>query len=186
MPAIPSAMKALSSKCPDFSLTEVTSQKQISRDKLIHGKQGLLVMFICAHCPYVVHIQKQIAQLGKEYQDQPLSIVAISSNDAEQYPDDAPEKLAKQAKDHGFVFPYLYDESQEVAKAFEAACTPDFFLYDRNLQLVYRGQFDNSRPSNNEPVTGEDLCNAIDALLANQPPVEKQHPSLGCSIKWRE
>jgi len=149
------------------------------------GSKALLVMFICAHCPYVKHIEKGLAALGKDYQDKPLSIVAISSNDVTTHPDDSPANLKRQAQSMGFVFPYLYDESQAVAHAYKAACTPDFFLFDADLRLVYRGQFDRSRPGNGIAITGEDLRSAIDAALAGKPPLMDQRPSIGCNIKWR-
>ena len=142
-------------------------------------------MFICRHCPFVKHLEKGLAQLGRDYEGKGVGIVAISSNDAANYPDDAPESLAEQAHELGFTFPYLYDETQEVARAYGAACTPDFFLFDDGLKLVYRGQFDDSRPGNGVPVTGKDLRAALDALIAGQPISPEQHPSLGCNIKWK-
>jgi thiol-disulfide isomerase/thioredoxin len=145
----------------------------------------MLVMFICRHCPFVKHLEKGLAQLGRDYNGSGVGIVAISSNDAANYPDDAPESLAEQAHTVGFSFPYLYDETQEVARAYGAACTPDFFLFDEGLKLVYRGQFDDSRPGSGIPVTGRDLRAAMDALIAGQPISPEQHPSLGCNIKWK-
>jgi len=142
-------------------------------------------MFICRHCPYVVHVQDELSRLTKDYAEKSLGIVAISSNDADNYPDDSPEQLKSMAQGLGFAFPYCYDGSQEVAKAFTAACTPDFFLFDGNQQLVYRGQLDESRPGNGKPVTGKDLRAAIDAVLAGQSVSQAQRPSAGCNIKWK-
>lgn len=177
-------MLALGTAAPDFSLPDVVSGQTVSlRD--FDGKKALLVMFICRHCPYVKHVQHELARLGRDYADKPLGIVAISSNDAENYPEDAPESLKGMAVQLGFRFPYLYDESQEVARAYDAACTPDFFLFDENRRLVYRGQLDGSRPGNGVPVTGRDLRNAIEAVLAGAPVDSNQKPSLGCNIKWK-
>ncbi len=149
------------------------------------GVTGLLVMFICRHCPFVKHLEKALAQLGHDYNGKGIGIVAISSNDAANYPDDAPASLSEQALELGFSFPYLYDETQEVARAYGAACTPDLFLFDRDLKLAYRGQFDESRPGSGAPVTGKDLRSAMDALLAGKPVSPLQTPSLGCNIKWK-
>jgi hypothetical protein len=156
----------------------------VSRDG-VKGAGGLLVMFLCVHCPFVKYVEQGIARFAGDYAGQGLGIVGISSNDAAAFPDDSPEGMRAQAKRLGFTFPYLYDESQQVARAYEAACTPDFFLYDRDLKLVYRGQFDASRPSLTVPVTGSDLRRAVEALLAGKPPLEEQHASLGCNIKWK-
>lgn len=184
MAATESTMLALGTPAPDFSLPDVVSGKTVSlRD--FDGKKALLVMFICRHCPYVKHVQDELARLGRDYADKPLGIVAISSNDADNYPDDAPESLKEMAVQLGFRFPYLYDESQDVARAYDAACTPDFFLFDENRRLVYRGQLDGSRPGNGVPVTGKDLRNAIEAVLAGAPVDPNQKPSLGCNIKWK-
>ena len=177
-------MLPLGTPLPSFRLSDVVSGETITPERF-QNKKALLVMFICRHCPYVRHVQEEIAKLGGDYADQPLGIVAISSNDAEAYPDDAPCSLKEQAIELGFEFPYLYDETQEVARAFTAACTPDFFLFDKDRKLAYRGQFDSSRPRNETPVTGEDLRAAIDALLQGQQPSTDQKPSLGCNIKWR-
>lgn len=174
----------LGTEAPDFALTDVVSGKTVRRDDF-HGQKGLLVMFICTHCPFVKHVEKGLAALGVDYEGEPVSLVAISSNDAEMYPDDGPEGLKQQAQTMGFRFPYLYDESQAVAKAYDAACTPDFFLFNGDLRLVYRGQFDGSRPGNGIPVTGEDLRTAIDAVLAGRAVPEEQKPSIGCNIKWK-
>jgi hypothetical protein len=145
----------------------------------------MLMMFICAHCPFVIHLEKALAQLGRDYAGSTLGILAVSSNSVESHPQDGPEHLKAQAETHGFTFPYLYDQTQEVAKAYTAACTPDFFLFDASHRLVYRGQFDESRPNSGHPVTGQDLREALDAVLAGKTPdPDTQQPSLGCNIKW--
>ncbi len=177
-------MLALGTPAPDFHLPEVTSGKTISLDDFKDDK-ALLIMFICRHCPYVKHIQQELARLGRDYEGRSVGIVAISSNDAAAYPDDAPGSLREMANELGFVFPYLYDESQQAARAYSAACTPDFFLFDQQRRLVYRGQFDDSRPGNGRPVSGADLRKAIDTVLAGQQVDPNQRPSLGCNIKWR-
>jgi peroxiredoxin len=179
-----STMLALGTKAPDFALPDVVTGKTVHRDDF-QDKKALVVLFICAHCPYVKHIEKGLAQLGHDYKDKPLGIVAISSNDAANYPDDAPAGLKKQAQTLGFTFPYLYDESQDVARAYKAACTPDIFLFDDARRLIYRGQFDRSRPGNGVPVSGEDLRAALDAALAGKPQAAVQQPSIGCNIKWK-
>ncbi len=179
-----STMLALGTIAPDFALTDVTSGKAIHRDDF-RGKKALLVMFICAHCPFVKHIETELAKLGKGYAGQSLGIVAISSNDVNTHPADSPTGLLKQADTLGFVFPYLYDETQSVAHAYDAACTPDFYLFDADFRLVYRGQFDASRPGNGVPVTGKDLRAAIDTALAGKPVPTDQSPSIGCNIKWK-
>lgn len=179
-----STMLPLGTFAPDFALTDVVSGKTVRRDDFL-GAKALLVMFICAHCPFVKHIEKELAKLGKDYRAQSLDIVAISSNDAETHPADNPTGLKQQAETLGFVFPYLYDETQSAAHAYEAACTPDFYLFDADFHLAYRGQFDASRPGNGVPVTGHDLRAAIDAVLAGNPAPVGQHPSIGCNIKWK-
>ena len=179
-----STMLSLGTIAPDFALTDVVSGNTVHRDDF-RGQKALLVLFICAHCPYVKHIEKGLAALGKNYAGKPLAIVAISSNDVTTHPDDSPAGLKKQAETLGFVFPYLYDETQAVAHAYKAACTPDIFLFDEGFRLVYRGQFDSSRPGNGIPVTGEDLQAAIDQVLAGQPVPADQRPSIGCNIKWK-
>ncbi len=178
-------MLELGTEAPEFALPDAISGKTVRRDDL-RGQQGLLVMFLCAHCPYVKHIEKELGRLSADYQGKPIAMVAISSNDAEAYPADNPAGLKKQAETHGFRFPYLYDETQAVAKAYKAACTPDFFLFDREMRLVYRGEFDRSRPGNGVAVTGEDLRAALDAVLAGRPPLADQRPSIGCNIKWKQ
>lgn len=174
----------LGGTAPDFALPDVLTGKTVRRDDF-KGNKALLVMFICTHCPYVKHVERGLADLGRDYANRPLAIVAIGSNDAVAYPDDSPAGLKKQAETQGFVFPYLYDESQAVAKAYRAACTPDFFLCDEHFKTVYRGQFDSSRPGNGIPVTGEDLRAAIDQVLADRPVGADQRPSIGCNIKWK-
>ena len=178
-----SAMLALGTPAPDFNLTEVVSGRTLSLADFAQ-KNALLVMFICRHCPFVKHLEHAIAALGHDYAASALGIVAISSNDAIAHPSDAPESLAEQAREKGFSFAYLYDQIQEVARAYDATCTPDFFLFDANRKLVYRGQFDGSRPGNDVPVDGVDLRQAIQHLLAGKPISEHQTPSLGCNIKW--
>jgi peroxiredoxin len=184
MAATESAMLALGTPAPAFSLQDVREGKTHTADSLA-GPKGLLVMFICTHCPFVKHVEHELAKIGRDYQRSGIGIVAISSNDADNYPDDSPEGLAAQAKREGFVFPYLYDETQEVARAYDAACTPDLFLFDGQKKLVYRGQLDSSRPGNNVPVTGSDLRAAMDALVAGRPVSPEQKPSVGCNIKWK-
>jgi peroxiredoxin len=179
-----STMQPLGTLAPDFSLPDVLSGKTVSRDS-VKGAGGLLVMFLCVHCPFVKHVEQGIARFGTDYAGNGLGIVAISSNDAAAYPADGPDGMRAQAKRLGFTFPYLYDETQQVARAYDAACTPDFFLYDRDLKLVYRGQFDTSRPSLELPVTGADLRRAVEGLFAGRPPLAEQVPSLGCNIKWK-
>lgn len=180
----PSTMLELGSKAPSFHLPEVVSGKTISLDTFA-GKKGLLAIFMCRHCPFVQHVKGELAKIGKDYADTELAIVAISANDVGTHPEDAPEKLKEMAIEMGFAFPFCYDESQETAKAYTAACTPDFFLFDANRELVYRGQLDDSRPGNDKPVTGADLRSALDAVLAGNPIPPEQKPSIGCSIKWR-
>jgi len=179
-----STMLPLGTKAPDFQLLDVVSGKMISLSTFA-GKKALLVMFICKHCPFVKHVQKELAQIGKDYVNRDLGIVAISSNDVNNYPDDAPEQLKAMAQELAFTFPLCYDESQEIAKAYTAACTPDFFLFNADQRLVYRGQLDDSRPSNGKPVTGKDLRAALDAVLVGQPVNSEQKPSVGCNIKWK-
>ena len=178
-------MLELGTSAPDFSLPDVVSGKTVSLASFA-GAKGLLVMFLCPHCPYVKHVQHGLAALLKEYRHEPLGIVAIGSNDAVQFPDDGPDGLRTQAAELGFAFPYCYDESQDVAKAYRAACTPDFFLFDADRKLVYRGQMDGARPKNDTPVTGSDLRAALDAVLAGRAIDPLQRPSLGCNIKWKK
>jgi peroxiredoxin len=182
--AVPSTMLALGTKAPEFELPDVTTGRMVSLSDFA-SKPALLVMFICRHCPYVRHVREELARLGRDFDGSELAIVAISPNDVREYPEDRPESLAEEAREAGYVFPYLFDESQEVAKAYTAACTPDFFLFDADRALVYRGQLDDSRPSNGLPVTGSDLRGAIDAVLSGAAVSEHQRASIGCSIKWR-
>ena len=180
-----STMLPLGVSAPAFNLTDVVSGESVSLDTFT-GKTALLVMFISVHCPFVKHVQSQLAQIGKDYASQGLGIVGISPNDIAKYPDDAPEHLQALAHAEGFNFPLCCDPSQAVAKTYTAACTPDFFLFDRNLHLAYRGQLDDSRPSNGKPVTGQDLRHAIESLLAGKEVDPNQRPSIGCNIKWIE
>jgi peroxiredoxin len=179
-----STMLPLGTPAPDFSLPDVVSGKKMSLADF-KGKKALLVMFICRHCPYVQHVKQGLAALAKDYLGKSVAIVAINSNDAATYPDDAPPSLAAFAQEEKFAFPMLYDESQKVAHAYTAACTPDFFLFDGNARLAYRGQMDDSRPGNGKPVTGKDLRSAIDNVLAGAPVAAEQRPSAGCNIKWK-
>jgi peroxiredoxin len=184
MAQVQSTMLELGTIAPDFALNDVVTGKTIKRDDF-RGNKALAVMFICAHCPFVKHINQGLAALGRDYAGKPIAIVAISSNDAATHPADGPEGLKQQHETFGFNFPYLYDETQSAAHAYDAACTPDFYLFDGDFRLVYRGQFDQSRPSNSMPVTGEDLRAAIDLVLAGNKVPEAQHPSIGCNIKWK-
>ena len=179
-----STMLSLGTKAPIFSLPDVTSGATVTLDTFA-GKKALLVMFLCGHCPYVKYLEKELARLGRDYSAKDLGIVAISSNDAVHYPDDSPDNLKTQTQEVGFTFPYLYDAEQTVAKAYTAACTPDFFLFDQDRRLVYRGQWDDSRPSNGNPLTGNDLRQAIEAVLSGRPVPPDQKPSVGCGIKWK-
>jgi peroxiredoxin len=183
MVAVASTMLALGTAAPDFGLPDVVSGKIVG-PAVANGKKGLLVMFVSRHCPYVQHVKEELARLGRDYAGQ-LGIVAISANDVVGYPDDSPANLKRMALETGFNFPVCYDESQQVAKAYSAACTPDFFLFDSKRRLVYRGQLDESRPGNGKPITGSDLRAAIDCLIAGKPVSEDQKPSLGCNIKWK-
>jgi peroxiredoxin len=179
-----STMLRLGTAAPDFQLPDVVSGRTITLADF-RDKQALLVMFICRHCPFVKHVQSELARIGRDYAQKSAGFVAISSNDAEAFPDDAPDSLREMASELGFNFPYCFDETQDVARVYDAACTPDFFLFDKNRRLVYRGQFDDSRPGNNVPVTGKDLRSAIDAVLDGRHVSEQQKPSIGCNIKWR-
>ncbi len=180
-----STMLALGTPAPDFHLPEIVSGKTVALSDL-SGSKALLLMFICRHCPYVKHVQSELARLGKDYLGKSLRIAAISSNDAATYPDDAPDSLRAMAVENGFNFPFLYDESQQVARAYSAACTPDFFVFDEARKLAYRGQLDDSRPGNGKPVTGRDLRSAIDTLLNGGTVDPNQRPSVGCNIKWKK
>lgn len=177
-------MLALGTTAPDFKLPDVMTGETISLDNF-KTKKALLVMFICRHCPYVQHVQAELVKIGKDYQEKNLGIIAISANNIVNYPEDAPDKLKEMAQELGFYFSLCYDVSQEVAKSYHAACTPDFFLFDGSRKLVYRGQLDDSRPGNGIPVTGKDLRLAIDAVLNDLPVSPNQKPSTGCNIKWK-
>jgi peroxiredoxin len=179
-----STMLALGTAAPEFHLPDVVSGETISL-ATFSGSKALLLMFICQHCPFVKHVQSELAKIGHDYGDRPLGIVAISANDVANYPDDSPEKLKQMAQEFNFNFPVCYDESQLVSKSYTAACTPDFFLFDSSRKLVYRGQLDDSRPSNGVPVTGKDLRQAIDAVLQDRAIDFEQKPSIGCNIKWK-
>lgn len=179
-----STMLALGTPAPDFQLTDVVSGARVSLSTFSE-KKALLVMFICQHCPFVKHIQPELAKLAKDYSSSELGVLAISANDIEKHPDDSPQKLKQMAEELGILFPICYDETQGVAKAYTAACTPDFFLFDADRRLVYRGQLDDSRPGNDRPLTGKDLRGAIERLLAGQPVEPNQKPSIGCNIKWK-
>ncbi len=184
MSLTPSNMLPLGTKAPDFNLVDTVDNTLKSLDEL-KGLSGTLVMFICNHCPYVIHVNSQVSQLAKDYVSKGINCIAISSNDVDNYPQDGPELMKQNARDNDFVFPYLYDASQDVAKAYDAACTPDFFLFNADLELIYAGQLDDSRPENGKPVTGNDLRLAMDALISNKPINQNQKPSMGCNIKWK-
>jgi len=184
MVAVPSTMLAIGTKAPEFTLPD-PSEKQFSLESLT-GAKGYCIMFMCNHCPFVKHIQKKLTEVTQEYQGKGIEFIAISSNDVDRYPEDSPERMGIEAAQAGYVFPYLYDKTQEVAKLYHAACTPDFYLFDKDKKLVYRGQFDKSRPNNGLAATGEDLKKALDATLAGENvPEEEQLPSIGCNIKWK-
>ena len=181
-----STMLPLGTFAPQFELSDTVSGGQVSLDRLTEDRRGLLVMFICAHCPFVLHVEDELARLGRDYGGPgKLGIVAISSNSTETHPQDAPDRLSAMAERLGFSFPYLYDESQDVAKRYTAACTPDFFLFDDEGRLAYRGRLDASRPGNGIPVDGRDLRAAMDSVLAGESPASPQLPSAGCNIKWK-
>lgn len=184
MAETPSTMLALGTHAPDFALLEPATGKTVALTDLM-GSSGLLVMFLSNHCPFVKHLAAELAVFAREYEEKGLAVVGICSNDVANYPDDSPAKMAAEVGVRGYTFPYLFDESQEVAKAYQAACTPDFFLFDGEGGLVYRGQFDDSRPSLDVPVTGADLRAACDALLDGKAPSPVQTPSVGCNIKWK-
>ena len=185
MAAVPSNMLALGTMAPEFVLPDVVSGEMVSLAEL---KSGIATdaMFICNHCPYVKHVNKELARLAQDYQPRGVAFVAISSNDIEAYPADAPDEMRVVAAEQGYSFPYLYDEDQSVARAYQAACTPDFYIFDGALQLMYRGQLDDARPRNDVPVTGKDVRAALEAMLAGEPVAAEQRPSIGCNIKWKE
>ncbi|MEO1653404.1 MAG: thioredoxin family protein [Bacteroidota bacterium] len=184
MATTPSNMLPLGTIAPDFALPDTVSGNTQTLSEL-QGDKGTVIMFICNHCPYVLHVLSGILSLSEDYQSKGISFVAISSNDVVKYPADAPDKMKELATERGFNFPYLFDESQEVARAYQAACTPDFMVFDADLTCVYRGRMDGSRPGSNVPVSGEDIRNALEAILANQQVAGEQIPSIGCNIKWK-
>jgi len=185
MAFVESNMLPLGTTAPDFSLMDSVSGKRLSLNQLKSDK-ATVVMFICNHCPYVVHVNPEMVRIANEYTKKGVSFIAISSNDIDHYPQDAPDKMSIVALVLQFKFPYLYDEDQEVAKAYDAACTPDFYVFDREMKLYYRGQMDGSRPGNQKPLNGADLRDALDGVLASKNAPQKQYPSGGCSIKWKE
>ncbi len=184
MSLTPSNMMPLGTKAPDFNLIDTITSEMVSLEN-IRGKNGTIVMFICNHCPYVIHVNKEIVRVANDYRINGFGFVAISSNDIENYSEDSPEKMQITAEKNDYTFPYLYDETQEIAKSYDAACTPDFYLFDADLRLIYRGQLDNSRPGNSIQVTGRDLREALDNVLNNSPQRKDQQPSMGCNIKWK-
>ncbi len=184
MAATPSNMMPLGTKAPDFNLYDTVSGEKKSLQQL-RSDQATVVMFICNHCPFVKHVQKDLVKLANDYMPKGISFIAISSNDVIAYPDDSPEQMKAVAQQLGYPFPYLYDESQAIARAYGAACTPDFYIFDKELKCVYRGQMDDSRPSTDVPVTGNDIRAALDAILAGQAVDPDQKPSIGCNIKWK-
>ncbi|MGO8839098.1 MAG: thioredoxin family protein [Limisphaerales bacterium] len=183
MSLTPSTMLPLGTAAPDFQLPDTNGKTVALAD--FKGRPALLVIFMCNHCPYVKHIRAGLAQLARDYLPRGAAIVGINSNDVANYPDDSPARMKAEVKSAGYLFPYLYDETQAAAKAYRAACTPDFYLFDKNQKLVYRGQLDDSRPGNGVPVTGKDLRAALDAVLAGHPVAPEQKPSIGCNIKWK-
>jgi len=185
MAATPSNMIPLGTKAPDFELLDTVSGQKLSLSQLSSDK-ATVIMFICNHCPYVKHINKQLVHIAEKYIQKGVSFVAISSNDVENYPDDGPDLMKKVAEEHKYPFVYLYDEDQAVAKKYDAACTPDFYIFDKGMKCAYRGQFDDSRPKNEVPVTGKDLATALDDVLAGRQVSFDQRPSIGCNIKWKK
>ena len=185
MARTPSNMLPLGTIAPEFTLVDAITNNEVSLDN-IKGKKGTVVMFICNHCPFVIHVNEEIVRIANDYRVQGFGFIAISSNDIENYPQDAPLHMWKTARKNNYTFPYVYDETQEIAKAYDAACTPDFYLFDGTLKLIYRGQLDDSRPRNGIPVNGRDLRQALDAVLRNTKVAELQKPSIGCNIKWKK
>ncbi|EKD54075.1 MAG: anti-oxidant AhpCTSA family protein [uncultured bacterium] len=185
MALTPSSMLPLGTKAPSFNLLNTITGKNISLEET-RSDIATVIMFICNHCPYVKHIQTVLVNIAKKYQAKEISFIAINSNDVEHYPDDSPDNMRKNAETYGYTFPYLFDETQTVAKAYHAACTPDFYVFDHHLACVYRGRFDDSTPSNGIPVTGNDLSKALDAILAEKTIKSDQKPSMGCNIKWKK
>ena len=184
MARTPSTMIALGTKASDFVLPDTVSGTELSLEN-IKGKIATVIMFLCNHCPFVKHVNEELVKLANDYKSKGIGFVAINSNDIINHPDDSPVLMTVVAKRLKYPFPYLYDESQETAKGYEAACTPDFFIYDKDLRLVYRGQLDDSRPGNEIPVTGKDIRHALDCLINNEPVIQEQRPSIGCNIKWK-
>ncbi|WP_053978356.1 thioredoxin family protein [Mangrovimonas xylaniphaga] len=185
MARTPSNMLPLGTTAPQFTLYDTISDTNLSLDD-IKGVKGTVIMFICNHCPFVKHVNAELSKIAKDFTPKGINWAAISSNDVDNYPEDHPDLMKETAINEGYIFPYLYDQTQKVAKDYDAACTPDFYLFDDNLKLVYRGQLDDSRPENGIPVTGKDLREAINALLSNSPISDKQKPSIGCNIKWKK
>jgi peroxiredoxin len=181
----PSNMLPLGTKAPDFKLINTIDDSFISLEDS-KGKNGTVIMFICNHCPFVIHVNETLVTIANHYQQKGINFIAISSNDIENYPQDAPDKMKIHAQNNNYPFPYLFDETQDIAKAYDAACTPDLFMFDKELSLEYRGQLDDSRPGNSIPVTGDDLRHALDCLLKNTKNTKAQKPSIGCNIKWKE
>lgn len=179
-----STMPKLGLQAPPFDLPDVRGGKTVSLASF-EGQQALLVMFICNHCPFVKHVRHELARIGRDYAEKPLGIIAINANNVASHPDDAPDKMKQTAAEWGLTFPYCYDETQQTARAYQAACTPDFYVFDAARRLVYRGQLDDSRPENNKPITGKDLRAALDAALEGRPAPAAQRPSIGCNIKWK-
>ncbi|MEM7186389.1 MAG: thioredoxin family protein [Bacteroidota bacterium] len=184
MALTPSNMLELGTSAPEFTLIDAVSNKPVSLAD-VRGEKGTVVMFICNHCPFVIHVNEEIVRVANDYHVTGFGFVAISSNDVEKYPQDGPQLMWETARKNNYPFPYLYDETQEIAKAYDAACTPDFYVFDAELKLVYRGQLDNSRPGNRIPVNGRDLRESLDNILNNSPQREDQKPSMGCNIKWK-
>ena len=185
MALLPSNMLSLGVEAPDFRLPDTVSGEVCSLQDL-RGDQATLVMFICNHCPYVKHIREELVRLSDDYNSKGINLIAISSNDVANYPEDSPELMKEEARKHGYSFPYLYDETQEVARAYEASCTPDFYIFNEDMSLVYRGRLDESSPGNDKPLTGTDIRQALDDIIARNPVSQEQFPSIGCSIKWKE
>ncbi|WP_298895406.1 thioredoxin family protein [uncultured Psychroserpens sp.] len=184
MALTPSNMLPLGTIAPNFELVNTVDNTSVTLERA-KGLNGTVIMFICNHCPFVKHVNEELSKLAKDYISKGINCIAISSNDIDNYPEDAPHLMTQNAIEHDFIFPYLYDQTQQVAKAYDAACTPDFYVFNNNLKLVYRGQLDDSRPGNGKPVTGKDLRNTLDLLLENRPISEVQKPSIGCNIKWK-
>ena len=185
MARTPSNMLPLGTKAPDFNLPDTTNNLSLVSLNEAKGKNGTVILFICNHCPFVIHVNSELVAVANEYQEKGIHFVAISSNDVENYPADSPENMTRNAKENNYPFPYLYDETQEIAKAYDAACTPDIYLFNADLQLVYRGQLDDSRPGNGIPVTGNDLRHALNCVLEHKTNERTQKPSIGCNIKWK-